>query len=98
MNAPPIQKLEIGGWVIEVQVATGLEDFGQWEIEARTIWISPDALKSKKLFRETLRHEMDHAAREIGGVAYCVRHEEEAITRCRDHLFWPAWEKISGKL
>lgn len=98
MNELPIQRVEIGGWVIEVKVAPGLEDWGNWDEDARTIWIGPLGMRTRKSFVETLRHEMDHAAQTIGGVAYCERFEGEAVTRCRDHLFWPAWDKIAKKL
>lgn len=43
---------------------------------------------------ETLRHEMVHAAFAIGGICWCERFEEEAIVRCLDELFFPAWDAL----
>lgn len=42
----------------------------------------------------TLRHEMVHAALDIGGVGWCKKFEEEAIVRCLDEIFWPAWDGL----
>lgn len=54
-------------------------------------------LKGKDLY-ETLRHEMIHAAFAISGLGYCERYEEEAIVRCMDEIFFPAWERTSKRL
>lgn len=43
--------------------------------------------------RVTLRHELMHAALSISGIAYIDRLPEEAIVRCFDNLFFPAYEK-----
>ena len=50
-------------------------------------------LKGKELL-ETIRHEMIHAALGISGLAYCEAYEEEAIVRCMDEIFFPAWERF----
>ena len=50
-------------------------------------------LKGKELI-DTIRHEMIHAALGISGLAFCEAYEEEAIVRCMDELFFPAWERF----
>ena len=50
-------------------------------------------LKGKELL-ETIRHEMIHAALGISGLAFCEAYEEEAIVRCMDEIFFPAWERF----
>jgi|TARA_Y100000996_G_scaffold415319_1_gene409364 hypothetical protein len=50
-------------------------------------------LKGKELL-ETIRHEMIHAALGISGLAFCEAYEEEAIVRCMDEIFFPAWERL----
>jgi hypothetical protein len=50
-------------------------------------------LKGKELL-ETIRHEKIHAALGISGLAFCEAYEEEAIVRCMDEIFFPAWERL----
>lgn len=50
-------------------------------------------LKGKELI-DTIRHEMIHAALGISGLAFCEAYEEEAIVRCMDEIFFPAWERF----
>jgi hypothetical protein len=95
MSHPPpflkVQRVSIGGWSIVVEYDPELEEFGQWLFDEKIIRIGP---KAEKCFYETLRHEMKHASLSIGGVAYNEGMEEEAIVRCLDNLFWPAWEQL----
>ena len=59
----------------------------------RKLIIIDKTLKGKELL-ETIRHEMIHAALGISGLAYCEAYEEEAIVRCMDEIFFPAWERL----
>ena len=54
------------------------------------------SLKGKDLI-ETIRHEMVHAALGISGLAYCEAYEEEAIVRCMDEIFFPAWNRFTKR-
>jgi hypothetical protein len=54
-------------------------------------------MKSKAFYLSTLRHEMVHAALAIGGVAFSESMEEEAIVRCMDELFFPAWDRVAKR-
>ena len=59
----------------------------------RKLIIIDKTLKGKELL-ETIRHEMIHAALGISGLAFCEAYEEEAIVRCMDEIFFPAWERF----
>jgi hypothetical protein len=72
------------------------DPYGSWSLDSRTIVID-QGLKGKKL-HDTLRHEMVHAAWALGGVAWCESMEEEALNRCLDECFWPAWERVCKRL
>lgn len=86
-----VRRVEIGGWSIVVEYDPELEDFGQWCYDKWVIKIGP---RAAGCFRDSLRHEMRHAAFTIGGVSYNERMEEESIVRCLETIFDPAWEKI----
>ena len=53
-----------------------------------------DKALSAKDRHDTLRHEMIHAALGISGLSFCESYEEEAIVRCMDEIFFPAWERF----
>lgn len=92
-------RVTIGGvqFAIRFQVLTdGL--FGQMDIDAKEILISFNIKQNLKLVKETLRHEMVHAALTVAGLSYCKRFDEEAVVRCLDYTFFPAWERIEPKI
>jgi hypothetical protein len=45
-----------------------------------------------------LRHEMVEASLLLSGVGWCDRYEQEAVVRCMDEVFFPAWERTRKKL
>lgn len=99
MTALKIPKeIEIGGRIITIKVDSNLDDFGQYHADDRRILLGHKATLSKAVLIETIRHEMVHAALDIGGVSYIKVYEEEAIVRCLDTLFHPAWEKVRQTL
>lgn len=99
MTALKIPKqVEIGGRIITIKVDPNLDDFGQYHADDRKILLGHKATLSKAVLIETIRHEMVHAALDIGGVSYIKVYEEEAIVRCLDTLFHPAWEKVRQTL
>ena len=51
-----------------------------------------------KVALETLRHEMMEAALLISGVGFSERYEQEAVVRCMEEIFFPAWETILKRL
>lgn len=80
---------------IPIRVDDELEDWGQYRPDAREIVLSERALQNSKTLRETLRHEIQHAALDIAGLSYLKHYEEEAIVRCYDNLAAPAIEKLN---
>ena len=50
-------------------------------------------LKGKDL-HDTIRHEMLHASLAVSGLSYSESYEEEAIIRCMDEIYFPAWERF----
>ncbi len=75
-----------------------LDDFGQYHADDRKILLGHKATLSRAVLIETIRHEMVHAALDIGGVSYNKVMEEESIVRCLDTLFHPSWEKVRSTL
>jgi hypothetical protein len=72
--------------------------YGQYIPDTKVIELDKDTVKDKKLLRETLRHEMVEAALFISGVSWSDTYEQEPIVRALDEIFWPAWDRVSGKL
>lgn len=91
------KSVTIGGRRISIKVDPKCEDWGQYHHDAGTIIISGMATKREKHLLETVRHEIAHAALHISGVAYSENLEEEAIVRCMDTIFFPAWERFLAR-
>ena len=72
------------------------DEWGYWVAEKRMIVVHTPLTPKK--FKETLRHEMVHAAWHFCGVTWCEGHEEEALNRCLDEVFWPSWERVERRL
>lgn len=87
----------VGGQRITVQVVADLDDWGNYDHDEKKIHLARRACRKQELMLEILRHEMVHAALHIGGVAYSENFEEEAIVRCMDDIFFPAWTKIQKR-
>jgi len=68
------------------------ECYGLYSHRRKRITIDK-SLKGKELI-DTIRHEMLHAALGISGLAFCESYEEEAIVRCMDEIFFPAWDRF----
>tara|TARA_R100001530_G_scaffold94940_2_gene65934 strand:+ start:673 stop:969 length:297 start_codon:yes stop_codon:yes gene_type:complete len=85
--------IAVGGQRVKVLRADLSDDdfFGYYSHDKRTIVI--DITLTGERLRKTFRHELKHAALNIGGVAFCKGFEEEAILRGLDELFWPVWER-----
>ncbi len=73
-------------------------DYGRMIFDERKIVISTICLSKAQLLRETLRHEILHAALHVSGVSFLERYDEEALVRAMDHIFFPSWELIRQKL
>jgi len=89
----------IGGIKFRIVIAA-IEsgDFGRMSFDERKITLNTTCLAKASIMRETLRHEMLHAALHISGVSFSERYDEENIVRAIEHIFYPAWDKIHTKL
>ena len=90
--------VNVGGKRVRIRVVPDMEDWGEYDHDAFEIRISTKALVKRSLIRETLRHELMHAALSIGGVSYAERPDEEAFVRCMENILFPAWDRLSEKL
>lgn len=72
----------------EVDVYT----FGEYFHEDKVIQINTGLDSNTAL--ETLRHEVMEASLLLSGVGFSERYEQEAVVRCMDEIFFPAWELI----
>ena len=83
-------------------VRADLSDEGSWgdyDHDRRTIRL--DASLGGESLKETLRHEMLEAALMIGGPTWnegSTCENTEAIVRCIECVFFPAWEKVCAKM
>jgi len=89
--------VEIGGVTIAIRIEK-LEAYGEYHGDEHEIVLSSRCLDKHSLMRETLRHEMLHAAFDICGISYLERFEEESVTRCIENVFFPAWEKVHHQI
>jgi len=92
MPAKPPKTVTIGGRIITIRIDPKMESWGEYHSDDAEIVLASRTLCKKSTLRETLRHEMMHAALDIAGLTYLKAFEEEAIVRCLDNLFHPAWE------
>ena len=92
MPAKIPKQVEIGGRVISVRVDPELEPWGEYRADDREIVLSAKTASKASTVRETLRHEMLHAAFDVSGISYLKNYDEEVIVRCIDNIFHPAWE------
>jgi len=93
------KSVQIAGYRIPIRVKDLRgESYGQYLPETKVIELDKETVKDKKLLRETIRHEMVEAALFISGVSWSESYEQEPIVRALDELFWPAWDRVSGKL
>lgn len=88
--------VKIAGQRVKIKVGKLEEAYGQYEHESRIIWIS-NTLKDERAILTTLRHEILEASLLISGVGWLEKYDQEAIVRCADEIFWPAWESLNLK-
>jgi Zn-dependent peptidase ImmA (M78 family) len=66
--------------------------------DERKITLNTTCLAKASIMRETLRHEMLHAALHVSGVSFLERYEEETVVRAIENIYFPAWDGIKAKL
>jgi hypothetical protein len=94
MHLTPPKQITIGGITISIRVESTMESWGEYHSDDREIVLSSKTLAKASTLRSTLRHEMMHAALDIAGIVYIKQFEEEAIVRCIDNIFHPAWDNM----
>lgn len=71
------------------------DDWGQCDGDERKITLCLMRIRTIDQARETLAHEMTHAALSMGGLSQVLGPEtEEAVVRCLDNLLWPAVKRL----
>jgi len=91
------QSIRIAGVPIKiVRQDLDLDPYGYWSLDRRTI-VLDRSLKGKQL-RETLCHEMIHAALDLSGISFAKGFPDEPTVRAVETLFLPAWERMQKRL
>lgn len=98
MKSTPPSVVSIGGKAITIRIDPKLEAWGEYHADDAEIVLAARTLERKSTLRETLRHEMIHAALDICGISYLERYEEESIIRCLENVFFPAWHNVQKQL
>ena len=92
------KKVSIGGKIIQVTIDSAMESWGEYHADKGEIRLAARCLTNRKALSETLRHEILHAALDISGLSYIKNFEEEALVRCIDTIFFPAWDTVSKQI
>jgi len=86
----------IAGQPIKIKLAELDDCFGQYRHDDRVILINKEL--NGWTLETTLRHEMLEASLLLSGVGWCENYEQEAVVRCMDEVFFPAWERTQKRL
>ena len=98
MRTEPPTVINVGGRVITVRIDPRLESWGEYHADEQEIVLASRTLEKQSTLRETLRHEILHASLDIAGLSHLTVYQEEAIVRCIDNIFHPAWDKVRKQL
>ena len=98
MRTSPPSLVNIGGKVITIRIDPKLESWGEYHADDEEIVLASRTLERQSTLRETLRHERLHASLDIAGLSHLTVYQEEAIVRCIDNIFHPAWDKVRKQL
>tara|TARA_E500000081_G_scaffold131065_1_gene141120 strand:- start:460 stop:759 length:300 start_codon:yes stop_codon:yes gene_type:complete len=82
--------------VVEDFKGADSDTFGEYFHDDKLIQINAGLSDEESL--TTLRHEMMEASLFISGLAWTERFEQEAIVRCMEEIFFPAWETILKRI
>jgi len=90
MNLP--RSIRVAGIPIKIIRADLSDDdcFGYYSHDLKAIVIHKGL--TGILAHDTIRHELMECSLCLGGPAWCEGMETEAIVRCCDNIFWPAWD------
>ncbi len=83
-----LSSINVIGQKIKIEYSE-IENWGECDIDRKTIILSVKCLKDKDFHWETLVHEVIHMIFELSGVAYMEANDEEAYVRCVESLVVP---------
>ena len=98
MRTSPPTIVNIGGKIITIRIDPKLESWGEYRADDEEIVLASRTLERQSTLRETLRHEILLASLDIAGISHLTVYQEEAIVRCIDNVFHPAWDKVRKQL
>jgi len=90
------KSVKIAGHRIAIKRQPLDDCFGQYRHDERVILLN--TMISGEDLIVTLRHEMIEASLLLSGVGWCENYEQEAVVRCMDEVFFPAWERTQKRL
>ena len=92
------KSLRVAGQVVRILQEDLSDDglFGYYSHDRKVIILAKD-LKDKQTLA-TLRHELMEASLCISGVGFCETFEQEAVVRCMDEVFFPAYERLFKRI
>lgn len=88
------KSLRVAGQTVKI-VQRDLSDqdlYGYYSHDQKLITIHKDL--GDKDCLETLRHELMEASLCISGVGFCETFEQEAVVRCMEEVFFPAYDRL----
>lgn len=74
------------------------ELYGQFHFDKKTIDLDVKVAANKKLFIETMRHEIFEACLLLSGVGWGEKYQQEQIVRCKDEIYQPAINRLEKKI
>lgn len=84
--------ISVAGQRIKV-ILCDLDDcYGMYDHERRVIRIDKSMDQKNALL--TLRHELMEASLFLSGVGFCEKFEQEAVVRCMEEVFFPAYARL----
>ena len=98
MKLPP--SVIIGGVPVKFKFDKDLNEWGLFDGDRWEITLSSRLLDKEchRKIQDIVHHEMTHAALYVSGLAFCKKHEDEAVVRCMEYIFKPAWSRLSKQM
>lgn len=96
MNLP--KTIRVAGQTVKISPKNLSDDdcYGFYSPERKIIFVHDELSEHDTL--TTLRHELMEASLCISGVGFCESFEQEAVVRCMDEVFFPAYERLLKRL
>tara|TARA_S200002703_G_C3581082_1_gene178482 strand:+ start:89 stop:382 length:294 start_codon:yes stop_codon:yes gene_type:complete len=90
--------IRVAGQTVKISQKNLSDDdcYGFYSPERKIIFVHDELDEHETL--TTLRHELMEASLCISGVGFCETFEQEAVVRCMDEVFFPAYERLLKRL